>query len=381
MLKGMYRNEDQDYPCIVKMAETEQDVILLTKEIDVLRTIRSRDLYRTSQRFIAGLLHPDQLMSDDGIYFFDENGGIRPHNAPLSGLVLECGEMNLKEYLIQNRQYISVGLRVEILSEIVEAVQFLHQIGFVHCDLKPENIVSFTSSSHDRQGRGGGGNKMRWKLVDFDSCVDESSPPTASLIDFQDFRVTLEYSAPEIIMAIQNELSSDSHSQMTTPAWSHSSRDIWSLGLIAYHLFTDQSFWSAYSRASSFHLSMISHLCQEEIDVILHRTLLCKEKSFVQSCLQINPKDRRKCRELLTKSLFSPNISTMQVMTLRSENETIVNKFEEFKIQLHYYLDQSPHLGHSKEELLLKCDEFSLSLASQLERVLPPHSADQRNAP
>jgi serine/threonine protein kinase len=351
VLKGTCRIRDLESPCFVKVAVTQDQLTDLTREMDVLNTIISRDVYQESQKFIARWLTPPQLMDDDRFYFIDELGDMVPHPMPLRGLVMECGGMNLKEFMDRHGRGISVGQRIEILSEVVEALQFLHQIGIVHCDLKPENIVSFTSSSSSRSG---GGDGTKWKLVDFDSSVEDGSPFSSSAM-----QLTMEYTSPEIVNALALEV----QDQRTTINWT---RDIWSLGLIAFSLFTNQSFWTCLSPSSSspFRVSLLHRLHQEEIDATLRRTLLCKEFSFVECCLKLNPQDRRRCRELLQRSLFSTSLSTVQVTTLRSENEVVVTKFEELKMLLETCLNQS------QKELILKFDELSSFLKAQSERII-----------
>jgi len=81
------------------------------------------------------------------------------------GLVLERGGMNLATYLGDLKNSLGIIARVNILQQIVKALEFLEKCGIVHGDLKPENIVSFQISEIE----------TCWKLIDFDNSYDLQS--------------------------------------------------------------------------------------------------------------------------------------------------------------------------------------------------------------
>ena len=70
----------------------------------------------------------------------NEDKDFIPSPSPLHGLVFECGEINLHQYFMNNSK-IPIIEKIHILQQIVGAVLFLHKLGIVHFDLKPENIV------------------------------------------------------------------------------------------------------------------------------------------------------------------------------------------------------------------------------------------------
>lgn len=115
----------------------------------------------------------------------------------MKSLVFESGGMNLQQFMTKNRLSVSVTQRIHILEEIVRAVDFLHTLHIIHFDLKPENVVSFSSSS---------GSSIRWKLIDFDSSYDISSSSSLNSNHIiinenncNNIRVTEEYICPEIM--------------------------------------------------------------------------------------------------------------------------------------------------------------------------------------
>lgn len=160
---GVYRNKaNMEFPCTLKWALDEGEVKKLEQERDTLKMIRDRDAHQESREFLVNWLYPPDLIGEDSVYFLNPSGEqlLPSHSNPMCGLVLESGGKNLKEFL--RNELLSSVQRIHILQEVVEAVTFLHRLNIVHFDLKPENIVFFTS-----------GDKARWKLIDFDSSCRE----------------------------------------------------------------------------------------------------------------------------------------------------------------------------------------------------------------
>ena len=223
---GIYHSQDEeDFPCMLKMAVDEEQLTKLQREKDNLELIRRRDLHQEGSEYIVGWLFPFQLMSEDRIYFLSQSGDqLFPFSStlstriPVQGLVLESGGKNLRQFLKdQTLSSVPMTQRVHILEEVVEAVRYLHKLHVVHFDLKPENIVCFTS-----------GEKMRWKLIDFDSSYD-ARPTSASptVISLPTLRFTEEFVCPEVVRTLQ----------YSTPTLEINWRmDIWSLGMVAYFL-------------------------------------------------------------------------------------------------------------------------------------------------
>lgn len=101
---------------------------------------------------------------------------------------------------IQNQQTFEESTAKQIFYQIIRSVQFLHDNGIVHADLKPENVIVDESSD-----------QIHVKVIDFGfSCASntELSVP----------KFTLDYAAPESLL----------------PGVVKEMRDIWSLGIILY---------------------------------------------------------------------------------------------------------------------------------------------------
>jgi serine/threonine protein kinase len=335
---------------------------------------------------------PSQLLSEESVFFLDSSGNNlfpsvlpAPLSIPDCGLVLESGGKNLREFL-KHESLISVPMiqRIHILEQVAEAVTFLHRMGVVHFDLKPENIVCFFPAS----GSGSGNDKMRWKLIDFDSSFEETSSPltaapsalaaasSSACLDMDDLWVSEEFMCPEIASAVVEHLNRRQQQQQPSNQSPNLSlainwrMDIWSLGMVAYFLFTNHSLWSDYPSAAPFSCSVVSRISQEELQLILTRSLNHKEKSFVESCLKVDPSARLSGTELLGKSLFTTANATVNANTLKMTNEhqSMMTRFDEIHSLIRAYADHcSPEL--ICEDLTDKFRDLHQCLSSQLERV------------
>jgi serine/threonine protein kinase len=391
----------QDTPCVLKVAISQEELWKLRKEKGILETIRQRDRLGDAHRYLVSWLFPSpDLLDQERIFFLDGSGDriFPPHllGMGIQGLVLESGGCNLQDFL-KNEDHshssVSVTQRVQILAEIVEAVSFLHKMGIVHFDIKPENVVSFLCGPSQR---------MRWKLIDFDSSHDisPSSPSTPSpraVLSWETLNssesvvcLTKEYAAPEVMkmldqwMALTAAPSSLASSVSgissppplaTSPTLAIDERmDIWSLGLVAFFLFTNRPFWPISSALKS---SMVSSLRQEDIDFALSslRFVDHKELSFLESCLQVDPGNRWSATALLGKSLFSTKSSTSVAKDLRASKEELRQVVGELFAARSQQVagsvsSSSSSSSLSSEEMSFQFEEFGQWLVPKLEQLL-----------
>mmetsp|Transcript_37825 Transcript_37825/g.87571 ORF Transcript_37825/g.87571 Transcript_37825/m.87571 type:complete len:404 (+) Transcript_37825:55-1266(+) len=91
--------------------------------------------------------------------------------------VLELGEESLDARL--RRESVDLTSFCHVAGALCEALQWLHGLGFVHLDVKPENVMRFGES---------------WKLIDLGSCL-----PTDGYVSPADF--TPLYASPELAKA------------------------------------------------------------------------------------------------------------------------------------------------------------------------------------
>jgi serine/threonine protein kinase len=439
-------------PCKLKVAFDESGLERLENEQRVFALIGRRDGALERHRYLVNWLLPSsQLLSQESVFFLDDSGDRISAPAPalalataaspllgmgmgmgmMRGLVLESGGCNLREF-IENADRSShsssssshspssavpVTQRVQILGEIVEAVSFLHKMGIVHFDLKPENVVSFIS--------GGPSQRMRWKLIDFDSSHDihpsssafgslssSGSAPRAVLScetlgssesAASTVWLTQEYAAPEVMKMIDQWMTLPAAAPvppLTSPASSFltpaaapplpplaidASMDIWSLGMIGFFILTNRSFWAASVSSSSssagkgFKSSLVSSVSQEHIASVLSGLTLIehKELSFLESCLQVDAGKRWSASGLLKKSLFTTSSSTVAANDLRASKEELRLVIADLWAARTLASSSSSSSSLSSEEgMALQLEEFGQWLVPKLEQLLTMTTAE-----
>ena len=98
---------------------------------------------------------------------------------------MEQGQIDLFEFLIKSPiGYIPELLAIEFMMQIFEAIDYIHSINIIHCDIKPENFVLKFEK-----------NKAELKLIDFGN-VRRKNKNNEKLFNFSG---TKEYIAPEAL--------------------------------------------------------------------------------------------------------------------------------------------------------------------------------------
>jgi serine/threonine protein kinase len=330
----------------VKFSHTKRDPEKLEAEKRILSELRSQPhIHRASGQYIVQFLGNGIVSTAESTLRFHDGCDriFPPPTTQICGLVLESGGPNLFQFYSRLNNKPDVLRSINILKEVREAVEFIHECGIIHGDLKPENIVCF---SYLESGL------LRWKLIDFDTSCRENKD---EFFVKEEFSFTPEYASPEVRKFVKKP------EQFPLPKLR--SLDIWSLGIIAFFIFAAPQHWDRILER----LKRCSF--QEEIDKILSTfaDFEDKEKSFVKSCLQIDPRNRCDVSSLSNKTLFSTQPSTIQANAFRDSNE-----------EVHKLLKELYHLRNESttQDMTQQLNEFYDCLIPQLTQLLAMNRED-----
>ena len=155
-------------------------------------------------------------------------------------IIFELLNENLYQLLQHNHlQGISLNSINFIIKQLLEAIEQVHRIGIIHCDIKPENILLKINVEKDKSD-------ISVKLTDFGSACMKNNP---IFLHVQ----SLFYRAPEVILGIP-------YTQAI---------DIWSIGLVAIELFLGGPLLPGYSEYDQ--LSKIIKIIGKIPDLMLCR--------------------------------------------------------------------------------------------------------------
>ena len=161
-------------------------------------------------------------------------------------LIFEFLNQNLYQSLQHNHlQGISLNSINFIIKQVLEAINQVHSLGIIHCDIKPENILVKIKIEKDKSD-------ISVKLTDFgSSCLKKAGIYTQVQ--------SLFYRAPEVILGIPYT----------------EAIDIWSIGLITVELFLGRPLLPGYSEYDQ--LSKIIKIIGKIPDSMLE---ICSKKIF-----------------------------------------------------------------------------------------------------
>ncbi|KAE9387690.1 kinase-like protein [Gymnopus androsaceus JB14] len=169
-------------------------------------------------RFITRLESCRNIISMFGVAFIGVGDEVKP------ALVLELALSNLTEFIKEgfNGTSVSWNLKTLFASQICDALQALHSHGFIHADVKGQNVLIF---SHKKS-------EFCAKLSDFGNCVplNATAPYIAAGTQY--------YLAPECLV-LDNSIIPSSHRAWGDLYGNAQYRDIYAFGLLVWELATN----------------------------------------------------------------------------------------------------------------------------------------------
>ena len=205
----VYRAEDLDTGGIVAI-KLFIDSEHFAKECDIRALLRGRANIGAAVvmdlALIDGscLLHPGNDSADVTALLTEFSGG---------AIVMPIAEFDLHERLSSTRVAgVSAVGCAEILYPIADALSRLHEVGIVHGDVKPRNIVFVDET---------------WKMIDMDAAVRKGAPIDTSPINF---KWTSGFAPPELMRAQKSGGTIVATEKM----------DAFAFGVVAYEICTGQ---------------------------------------------------------------------------------------------------------------------------------------------
>ncbi|CAK89480.1 unnamed protein product (macronuclear) [Paramecium tetraurelia] len=193
-------------------------------------------------------------------------------------VALEKGKGDVLALIKQNTQ-LPYMTKLNLFLQMVQGVQELHDLGYFHRDVKPENFVYFINQNQEYQ----------IKLIDFGIVKRTDTINQTPQVG------TFNYMAPEVVLSEGNY---------------DKTADIWSLGITFYYILTLEEFLQA-KNATALRKYLVD-LNQKQIDQILDNSTGIEQldKQLLSCMLQQNKSFRIGLQELINKINF--RIKTFQ---------------------------------------------------------------------
>ncbi|KAG7401682.1 hypothetical protein PHYBOEH_011636 [Phytophthora boehmeriae] len=195
------------------------------------------------------------------------------------------------------------------ITDLLEALRFLHGLGIAHRDVKPENLL-LTSASTKRASI---------KLADFGlaSLVEESTLLTQG-------RMTWAYCAPEIFSTAKSSTMADSDSlpQAARHPGVGVEGDMWSVGIVLYVLLSGIHPFDPDGRQTRDQMINNIQLGQFSMNGPRWDAVSQEVKALILSLLKVDPEKRPSAVEALSHEWFlSPRTSRESLIVSISDTE------------------------------------------------------------
>ncbi|KAL8157200.1 mitogen-activated protein kinase kinase kinase 20-like [Apium graveolens] len=206
-------------------------------------------------------------------------------------LVLEYADQGSLEQLIKSKGgWIHETEASWYASMLLRGLSCVHGQGYVHCDMKPANVLVFNIPSNECKGV----LKYNLKIADFGLAKKGGGISAGAGKEYK-YRGTLLYSSPESVVFGEHE----------------AAMDIWSLGCIVLEMLLGEGgLWKNYLHVDAQCLAeMIANYEDDRLKCLLPEldNLSVLAKDFVKRCLTKRVEERWTAEELVTHPFITHN--------------------------------------------------------------------------
>ncbi|HET9803741.1 MAG TPA: serine/threonine-protein kinase, partial [Candidatus Acidoferrum sp.] len=252
------------------------------------------DHFRNERQILAGLDHPNIARLLDG--------GTTEDGTPYIVMELVTGKP-IDEYCDSRK--LSISHRLELFRQVCAAVQYAHQHLIVHRDIKPGNILVTEDGTP--------------KLLDFGIARIFDASGIVAATQYRSF--TPDYASPE-------QLRGEPLSTAT---------DLYSLGVVLYHLLTGRSPYRVDHRAPGKLATAITKDEPERPSTSVTRAETGSTQEFLS--------ENRETTPVLLQKRLSGDLDYILLKALRKEPELRYSSVEQFSEDLHRHLERRPVLA------------------------------------
>ncbi|XP_034208209.1 mitogen-activated protein kinase kinase kinase 17-like [Prunus dulcis] len=190
----------------------------------------------------------------------------------LDGLIQKSNGLGLPEYDV--RRY---------TRSILEGIRHIHKCDYVHCDLKPDNLLLVpTTTTTSTTARSGATTSFVAKIADFGLAKKTKE-------NYSRWRGTPRYLSPEALFDNKQDQSCD----------------IWALGCIVFEMLTGNSPWDLKPGCdldNSVDVTVFDHLRTSKIPAEISDVA----RDFLKSCLAMRSCERSTAERLLSHPFVAP---------------------------------------------------------------------------
>lgn len=111
---------------------------------------------------IQALKEVNEYNNCPNIIAFFEDGTLEIDGKWYSYYVMEKADSNLRDYLLNNPQNIDFIEKIKLFRDIFNGIKSLHELGYYHRDIKPDNILLFYLNDATNENE----RRFTWKIGD-----------------------------------------------------------------------------------------------------------------------------------------------------------------------------------------------------------------------